>query len=170
MATIESATRSLGNVVVVGGCGFLGSHIVSLLLARYSSTVPATHIHVCDLRTPSESAQEGASYHTADITDSSSVSSLFNKIKPDVVIHTASPNFELVKTGKAAREMMYKVNVQGTNVLLEEAKRVGAKAFVYTSSASVISDMRTNLVNADERYKPIRGKLQKEYYADTKVR
>ncbi|KAI9662116.1 MAG: erg26, C-3 sterol dehydrogenase [Alyxoria varia] len=169
MASIESATRPLGNVMVVGGCGFLGSHIVSLLLSRYGSTVPATHIHVCDIRTPSEGAQEGASYHTADITDPSSVASLFNKIKPDVIIHTASPNVELVKTGKKARDTLYKVNVQGTKVLLEEAKRVGARAFVYTSSASVISDTRNNLVNADERYRPIRGKLQKEYYADTKA-
>lgn len=65
---------------------------------------------------------------------------------------------------------MYRVNVEGTRILLEESKRVGVKAFVYTSSASVISDNRTDLLNADERYTLIRGALQSEFYTDTKVR
>ena len=64
---------------------------------------------------------------------------------------------------------MYKVNVEGTRNLVQESKRVGVKAFVYTSSASVISDSSSDLVNADERFPLIQGKLQGEYYSDTKV-
>jgi sterol-4alpha-carboxylate 3-dehydrogenase (decarboxylating) len=44
------------------------------------------------------------------------------------------------------------------------------KAFVYTSSASVVHDTVSDLVNADERWPCVRGKLQKEYYSETKVR
>ena len=64
---------------------------------------------------------------------------------------------------------MYAVNVGGTKNLIEESKKIGVKAFVYTSSPSVVSDAQTDLVNADERYTVIRGKLQGEYYSDTKV-
>ena len=70
---------------------------------------------------------------------------------------------------KRAEEIMRKVNVEGTRLLMEEAKRVGCKAFVHTSSAGVIGDMRNPRVNADEKFAYVRGKLQPEYYTDTKV-
>lgn len=157
-------TQPLSTVLVTGGCGFLGSHIVRLILERYPA--PATQVHVLDLRIDRNTIPN-VSYHAGDLTDSASVRAVLAKVKPSVVIHTASPVFSSV-TGKS-KELMKKVNVDGTRNLLEESKAVGVKAFVYTSSASVISDTRTNLINADERWSLIRGKLQLEYYSDTKV-
>jgi len=95
-------------------------------------------------------------------------------VKPDIVIHTASPVASAVVVGAAAKkrqnDMFYKVNVEGTRTLLEETRRAGCEVFVFTSSASVTSDTVNDLVNADERYDLITGKAQKEYYSDTKVR
>lgn len=60
--------------------------------------------------------------------------------------------------------------MEGTKTLLEQAGEVGGvKAFVFTSSASVISDNETDLVNADERWPMLRAPIQKEYYAETKA-
>lgn len=42
------------------------------------------------------------------------------------------------------------------------------KAFVYTSSASVVHDTVSDLVNADERWPVLRAPLQREYYSETK--
>ena len=157
----------LGSVLVTGGCGFLGSHIVSHILSHYD--LESTSVSVLDLRTSSNSFP-GASYYTADLTSASAVREVLEKCDPDVVIHTASPVFGS-GGNKKARELMWKVNVEGTRLLLEESKKVGSvKAFVYTSSASVVSDCINDLKNADERWSVVTGKDQQEYYSDTKVR
>ena len=157
--------RPLGTVLVTGGCGFLGHHLVRLLLERYNA--PSTRVEVFDLRT-AHNRYEGAKYHEGDLTNEVALRAILRAVKPDVIIHTASPVF-LGAGGQAARDLAYKVNVVGTQTLLTEARDAGVKAFVYTSSASVINDTRTNIINADERWSLVRGALQKDYYSDTKV-
>lgn len=65
--------------------------------------------------------------------------------------------------------MYKKVNVDGTQCVIEACQKTGVKALVYTSSASVISDNATDLINADERWPVIPPKAQTEYYSQTKV-
>ncbi|KAK1914826.1 hypothetical protein P3342_010815 [Pyrenophora teres f. teres] len=89
--------------------------------------------------------------------------SIFSQFKPDAVIHTASPHFDLKP------EIHTKVNIGGTKVLLKAAQESGVKAFVYTSSASVILDPSVELINADERWPLITGDDQPEYYTTTKA-
>ncbi|KAF7914153.1 uncharacterized protein EAF01_000559 [Botrytis porri] len=150
----------LGRVLVIGGCGFLGHHIVSLLHDRYNCT-----ISVLDLRTSRNQHSSGeVTYHDGDITSLESLLSIFNSIKPDVVIHTASP---VAITG--TNELFHKVNVGGTKCVVEACQKTGVKALVFTSSASIISDNTTDLVNADERWPVIPEKLQREYYSWTKA-
>lgn len=64
---------------------------------------------------------------------------------------------------------MYKVNVEGTAALLRIAKESGTRSFVYTSSASVISDGRMDLKGADETFPLVTGDQQHEFYTHTKV-
>jgi|TARA_R110002003_G_scaffold114_12_gene9905 sterol-4alpha-carboxylate 3-dehydrogenase (decarboxylating) len=152
---------SLGKVVVVGGCGFLGSHIVNYIVERH----PQTQVAVLDLRTSANrNASNNVSYHDADITDLAAITNIFSQIRPDAVIHTASPHFNLKP------EIHDKVNVGGTKNLIKAAQDTGVKAFVYTSSASVILDATEPLVNADERWPIVAGAAQPEYYTTTKVR
>ena len=157
-----------GSVLVTGGCGFLGSHIVAHLLQN--SQPSTTRVSVLDLRTTSNT-HAGAAYHSADLTSAESIRAVLAATKPDVIVHTASPVFTSVGNEKRAREVMWQVNVEGTRNLLEEARKVGSvKGLVYTSSASVASDNARDLVNADERWPVIRGSGQGEYYSETKVR
>jgi len=163
--TSTTPSQPLGSVLVTGGCGFLGSHIVRLLLERY--TTPTTRIEVLDLRT-ANNRQHGATYHEGDLTNAAALRTILASVRPDVIIHTASPVFR-AGGGKASRDLAYAVNVKGTATLLAESRAAGVKAFVYTSSASVINDTRTDLINADERWGLVRAPLQKDYYSDTKA-
>ncbi|KAK4990797.1 erg26, C-3 sterol dehydrogenase [Elasticomyces elasticus] len=155
----RTTSKSLGHVLITGGCGFLGSTIVSLLLSRSA----ASKVSVLDIK-PSQNPYDGVEYHFGDITKYDSIYELFAKIKPDVVIHTASPLFNANMP-----ELMYSVNVDGTRTLVKAAQETGVKAFVYTSSASVISDTQSDLINADETYPLIMGDRQPEYYTTTKA-
>jgi sterol-4alpha-carboxylate 3-dehydrogenase (decarboxylating) len=106
------------------------------------------------------------SYHNCDITDLSAVRDVFQKIKPDVVIHTAAT----VPSGLITDAVMYKVNVDGTKNLLAAAQELNTKAFIYTSSASVVVGHVDEVIRADESWPVMVGKDQPEYYSNTKVR
>jgi sterol-4alpha-carboxylate 3-dehydrogenase (decarboxylating) len=96
---------------------------------------------------------------------------VFKKVKPDVVINTASPSML-----DASKALLHKVNVDGTRTLVEVAGGAlgdwggKCKAFVYTSSSSVVHDTRSDLINVNEKWPLIRGPMQGEYYTETKVR
>ncbi|KAL8945565.1 MAG: hypothetical protein Q9222_007903, partial [Ikaeria aurantiellina] len=172
--TDQPPIHSLGTVVIIGGCGFLGSHIASQLLSSYSCT-----LHILDLHPPRPGTRkENTTYHTGDITSHSSLLPIFQSIRPDVVVHTASPAFtsnnKRLHTGAVARSIFDRVNVDGTRNLLECSLEVGTvKAFVYTSSSSVIHNGTAPLTNASETSHPILLNYpdeQPEYYAVTKAR
>ena len=163
MAPIKSSQeKPLGNVLVIGGCGFLGHHIVDLILDSYKATVSVLDLYTTRNRRPDS---DGVSYYNGDITDLSSILPVFEKTKPDVVIHTASPT-----AVDGAKALFKKVNVEGTRVVIEACQKSGVKALVYTSSASVISDGVSDLINADERWPVIPPSASTEYYSLTKVR
>lgn len=153
--------KCFGSVLVIGGCGFLGHHIVDQLVERYDCS-----ISVVDLRTSRNRRPEsdGVQYFDGDITSLDALLAIFAQVKPDVVIHTASP----IAVSEMPRDFLYKVNVQGTQCVIEACQQSAVKALVYTSSASVISDSVTDLINADERWPILKGAAQTDYYAETK--
>ena len=157
----QKPTTPLGSVLITGGCGFLGHHIVSQLLESYSARVS-----VLDLRTD-RNRLPSVSYYDGDITSEAVVRKVLEEVKPDVIIHTASPvPFDDSRNSDA---LYLRVNVDGTRNLLDLAATIGCvKAFIYTSSASVVHDTVSNLINADERWPVLRPPQQREYYSETK--
>lgn len=148
-----------GPVLVVGGCGFLGHHIVTQLL-NSNHQVSILDIDTTRNRLPDPSA----TYHDGDISSFSDLLVILQAIKPRVIIHTAS-----VVEAALNSPLFQKVNVEGTRNLLECARRIGGvKAFVYTSSASVVHDSVSDLYNADERLPVLRMPQQKDLYSHTK--
>ena len=163
MASSQQPVKAdLNNVVVIGGCGFLGHHVVNQLVERYTCKVTVIDIRTTRNRRPES---DGVAYHDADMTNLENLRSLFESIKPTVVIHTASP----IAVAETPNEFLYKVNVLGTKNVIQACQDTGVTALVYTSSASVISDSVTDLINADESYPVLRGASQTDYYAETKA-
>jgi sterol-4alpha-carboxylate 3-dehydrogenase (decarboxylating) len=160
MAAEKGFHTTLGHVVVTGGCGFLGHNIVKLILEQY----PKSSVSALDVRTTNRVDSAKVSYHTCDITDGLALNELFQKLKPDVVIHTAA-----IIPDRTSNAVVYKVNVDGTRNLLEAAKNAEVKAFVYTSSSSVIIGNVDQVINADESWPLLVGNDQPEFYSRTKV-
>ncbi|RDW84323.1 hypothetical protein BP6252_01913 [Coleophoma cylindrospora] len=159
--TPVQSKKPLGKALVIGGCGFLGHHIVNLIHSSYDAQISVIDLRTTNNRRPDS---DGVQYFDGDITSLSSLIPLFEKIKPDVVFHTASPTLM-----GGSKEMYRKVNVDGTGCVIEACQKTGVKALVYTSSASIVSDNSSDLINADERWPVIRGKMQTEYYSETKA-
>ncbi len=138
-----AARQNLGSVLVVGGCGFLGHRIVAQLIDSDATT----KISVLDLKID-RNRNRNVSYHAGDISSKSNVQSIFNQIRPQIVIHTTSP-----PPFAHNMDFLMRVNVEGTRNLLVSAQEVGSvMTFVYTFSPSIIHDSVSDLVDADESF------------------
>ena len=90
---------------------------------------------------------------------------IITSIRPQVIIHTASPT--ALSTDSA---LYHRVNVDGTRILIECARSIKTvKAFVYTSSAFVVYDSISDLIDADESFPVLYMPDQKEVYSHTKA-
>lgn len=134
---------SLGSVLVVGGCGFLGHQVVSMLMQEPNCTVSVLS------RDPSHSRIVGVSYFACDITDIKCLRPLLLELQPRVIINTASPMFY---GDKVDVSLLYQVNVVGTQNLLEVSKTIkSVEAFVHTSTSSVHAGFEFRFITVDNR-------------------
>lgn len=129
MPQLMAIEANLGTVLVTGGNGFLGSHIIKCLLAsNYATTVISVSRNP---KRDSSSVDPRVEHHALDMTSSSSIHALFKTFKPTVVIHTASP------PPRSHASILEATNVRGTSVLLQAAQFCPeTQVFVYTSSDS----------------------------------
>lgn len=134
-------------VLVTGGIGFVGSHVASALQEQH----PEWRLAILDLQLP-RVPRPNVSYEIGDVTETSSVDSTFEKVKPTVVVHTAGLVPALAKRySREQQEQVYCINVEGTRNVLEAAKKHGTKAFVWTGSCTAVTDdMRREYRNIDE--------------------
>ncbi|PBP20042.1 C-3 sterol dehydrogenase/C-4 decarboxylase [Diplocarpon rosae] len=140
---LPTSGSQLGNVLVVGGCGFLGHHVVKFLLKE--STCGSITV-MC--RSPFKNLYDGVNYEIGDITNLDHVRHVVRKSMPKVIINTASPHaykdHELVPN-------IFKVNINGNQNLLQAAVETGTvQVYVYTSSAPIVASPGGCYDHADE--------------------
>jgi sterol-4alpha-carboxylate 3-dehydrogenase (decarboxylating) len=150
-----------GPILVVGGCGFLGHHIVNEI---YASVPGNPTVAVLDFNT--ERNRHGSvSYHKADITQRDQVMKVFEEVLPQLVFHTVSPSPFIVD-----HTILQSVNVDGTQNIIDCAKAIGTvRAFVYTSSSSIVHNQREPMVEATEDWPVLYYPDQPEQYSHTKA-
>lgn len=117
-------------IVVVGGAGYIGSHMVRLLQGAGYRVVVAD-----DLRGGRRGAVEGVELHVGDIGDAAFVDALFTSTQPTAVMHFAG----LMQVGESMRDpaVYYRNNVTATQVLLDAMRAHAISRFIFSSSAAV---------------------------------
>jgi sterol-4alpha-carboxylate 3-dehydrogenase (decarboxylating) len=153
---------SLGPVLLTGGNGFIGYHIIAKIL----EAEPECSIHSLDVN-PSHNRHPGANvhYHKADLASAQDVARVVELSQPVTIFHTASPEFS-----DAPISAYHAIIVDGTRHLLDAATKVGTvRALVNTSSSSVIHDNLTDLVDATEDLPILRPPQQKRVYSLAKA-
>lgn len=130
-------------VLVTGGAGFIGSHLVEALS---NCTVRVLD----DLSTGKEANLADARRHGrvefvhGDIRDRALVASLLKDV--DVVFHLACRG---VRHSIGNPQESHEVNAAGTLTLLAEARRVGVKRFLHVSSSEVYGTARRAPMDED---------------------
>ena len=157
---------TLQNVLITGGCGFVGAAIARAISEKH----PECRISLLDINAPGPNHQvpSQAMFYRVDITTTAQVEEAMRQIRPAIVIHTAGIVPVLAERfGRRMQSAVWKLNVEGTRILLDVSKRFGVKAFVYTSSCCVlIDDMRLPYRNVTEEWPTSQNSLM---YGESKV-
>jgi len=140
---------------VLGGEGFVGNALVLALIAKYGQD------RVSSLGPTQRTFTPHYRFYSTDITSPSSLVEALKQSGATCVFHTVSPQHN------ASVESFERINVKGTEAVLEACQQVGVRKLVFTSSMTVCWDGR-ELINVDERL-PV-DVDKRHLYVWTKVR
>ena len=129
--------------LVVGGSGYIGSHMVSHLLEAGHEVV------VADLVSPGP----GICWARLDIADEAALDLLFGMYPFDAVFHFAS--FIQVGESVSAPGKYYQNNVAATLALLQAMVNAGVRHLVFSSSAAVYGNPQAVPINEAHPKAPI---------------
>jgi len=128
-------------ILITGGAGFIGSHLADRLLGRgdivaalddfndyYDPTVKRANIAGA-LQNPNYRLYE------ADICDEPRLREIFGEVRPDLVVHLAARAG--VRPSLKDPNLYHRVNVIGSQHILDACRDLGPRHLVFASSSSV---------------------------------
>jgi UDP-glucose 4-epimerase len=118
-------------VVVTGGAGFIGSHVVDALVGQGNRVVVVDDLSSGNLRR----VNDEATLESVDITDEGTLDRLLDQVSPQAIYHLAAQASVTVSVADPDRDL--RVNVRGTLNLLEAARRSGAPV-IFTSTGGAL--------------------------------
>src|ERR671929_2428266 len=125
--TTAVARKSRPVTLVTGGTGFLGSHLVRLLVAE-----GVKPLRVLSTSAPRWLEELGVETVEGSITSPETVARAVDGVAE--VYHLAGR----VSRGPEDSHLMYKLHVEGTRVLCEAARAAGAESLVLASSSGTV--------------------------------
>jgi UDP-glucuronate 4-epimerase len=164
------------HVLLTGGAGFIGSHLSEALLRRGLQLSVIDSLD--DFYSPAakrgnlEEVRKVGNFEFCelDLCDFDALRQAISKLRPDTIIHLAARAG--VRPSIENPQLYERVNVAGTVNLLEAARQVSVKRFIFGSSSSVYGvTNRVPFVEDDPCLRPISPyaatKLAGEFFCHT---
>jgi len=133
------------SILVTGGAGFIGSHLVERLLSDGREVAVLDDFN--DFYDPAikrkniAGLKKDVAIHQVDLRDGNAVRTIFHRQKFDAIVHLAARAG--VRPSIAQPQLYYDTNVTGTLHLLEAARMTGIQRMVFASSSSVYGVCKT---------------------------
>jgi len=145
------------NILVTGGAGYIGSHIVELLVKTKSNIIIIDNLVTGHKKLLNKKAK----FIKEDIKNKTSLIKIINDYEINSIIHLAgSLN---VSEAEKNKKKYYKNNVEGTLNLVNACKNSSVKNIIFSSSCSIYGNIKGS-VNEKMRPNP------QGYYALTKYK
>ncbi|MEK7991838.1 MAG: UDP-glucose 4-epimerase GalE [Thiotrichaceae bacterium] len=120
-------------ILVVGGAGYIGSHMVKMLLAQGCQVVVLDN-----LSNGYRNAVLGGDFVFADLADKANLEYIFQAYQFDGVMHFAS----FIQVGESVQNprIYYQNNLANTLNLLDTMVKYEVKNFIFSSSAAIFGE------------------------------
>lgn len=135
-------------VLVVGGAGYIGSHMVKVLYKEGFEVIALDN-----LSTGNAALGEYGSLIVGDMGDAEVLESIFNQYRFDAVIHFAASS----QVGESIQNPIkyYKNNVAKSMILFEKIIENGIKNIIFSSTAAVFGEPEYVPIDEDHPRNPI---------------
>lgn len=115
-------------IVVTGGAGFIGSHVVDAYVDLGHKVVVIDNLSSGKRKNVNKKAK----FYKADICDEKAIEKIFRKEKPDIVNHHAAQKDVGISVVDPVLDA--RINVVGSLIIIKEAVKYGVKKFIYANS------------------------------------
>lgn len=152
-------------ILVTGGAGFIGSHIVDQCIARGHEVAVIDNLWAGG-GGKEQNLNPKARFFHADITDDAALQTIFDEVRPEVVSHQAAQASVAISTKNPQYDA--RVNVIGLLNVLTECTRIGTRKIVFASSGATYGTPERLPINEETPQRPESPygitKMGAEYY------
>lgn len=120
-------------ILVTGGAGFIGSHIVDQCIAAGHAVAIVDNLWD-EGGGKLSNLNPQAQFYRADITDEAELARIFDEVRPEIVSHQAAQHSVSVSTKYPKLDA--RVNVLGLLNVLTNCTRIGARKIIFASSGA----------------------------------
>jgi len=159
-------TQPRARILVTGGAGFIGSHVVDQLISRGYEPVVIDNLS----SGKASNINSHAKFYEVDITDQAHLSKVFDKEKPEMILHYAAQTsvaFSIENPSFDAR-----VNIIGSLNVFEAARKYRARRIVLASTGGAIyGEPKTLPCQEDDVINPLApygiSKMSMEHFSNS---
>ena len=145
------------NILITGGAGYIGSHIVEILVKKRNKIYIIDNLSTGFKRLINKKAK----FYKIDINNFKKIKKILIANKIDTVIHLAASIS--INESKKNPKKFYKNNVKGTSILVKACKNTLVQNFIFSSTAAVYKDAKTKVSETSPiKPKSIYGKTKKQ--------
>ncbi|WP_240956439.1 UDP-glucose 4-epimerase GalE [Wenzhouxiangella sp. XN79A] len=137
-----------GTILVCGGAGYIGSHMVRLLADRGFEVVVFD-----DLSTGHRESIANVELVEGDVRDAAALDALFGAFRFEAVMHFCAKS--LVGESVLKPLEYYENNVGGSISLVQAMQRHGVDKLVFSSTAAVFGEPESELIDEDHPKSPL---------------
>ena len=145
------------NILVTGGAGYIGSHVVNLLIDKDYNVTVIDNLVTGNLKLINKNAQ----FYNIDIGDEKNVNKILKKNHFDIVMHFAG----LIRVDESVKEpkKYNEYNYEKAKVFLDNCIKNNLKKIIFSSTASVYGNPKSLKVSESDQLNPLNP------YAETKL-